>query len=185
VSDQPPILLTHRLRLRPFEQDDAPIVQAHVADRDIAATTLVIPHPYPPEGAVAWIATHQKTHNDGTAIIWAITLRESGELVGAIDLRPNREHNRTDFGYVIYKPHWNRGYATEAARAIIHFGFIHYGLNRIESHHFENNPASGRVMFKCGMTFEGRMRRQVRKWGVYLDTLHYAILRDEYDARRV
>lgn len=179
----PATISTDRLILRPFTLDDAPTVQRYVAEREIAATTAAIPHPYPPGGAAEWIGTHRKKLEDGSGINFAITLRKGGQLVGAIDLRPNIEHQRAEVGYVIYRPWWGNGYATEALRAVIGFGFESLELRRIEAHHFENNPASGKVQLKAGMTFEGRFRKHILKWGSVLDTFHYSILNDEYDAK--
>ena len=164
--------------------DDVPVVQRFAADREVAAMTAAIPHPYPPDGAVEWIDSHAQVLAAGRGIHFAITLKNPAQLVGAIDLRVNAEHQRAEVGYVIYRPWWSMGYATESLRAVLNFGFETLQLRRIESHFFENNPASGRVMQKAGMTFEGRFRRHIIKWGEVLDTLHYSILREEHHAPR-
>jgi len=179
---------TDRLVLRPFALGDAPTVERYCADREVARTTLAIPHPYPPGAAAEWIASHAPRFADGTNPVFAITLCEeampnqSGQLIGAIDLRVKREHRHAEFGYVIYRPWWNRGYATEATRAILAYGFRTLDLHRIWAHHFSNNPASGRVMLKCGMTPEGTLRQHVCKWGEMLDAMNYGILREEFES---
>jgi ribosomal-protein-alanine N-acetyltransferase len=184
---------TDRLILRPFVAADAPIVEQHCADREVARTTLAIPHPYPPGAAAEWIASHAARFADGSNPVFAITLRDEaaripgagvfpGQLIGAIDLRVKHEHRHAEFGYVIYRPWWNRGYATEATRAILAYGFHTLRLHRIWAHHFSNNPASGRVMLKCGMTPEGTLRQHVCKWGEMLDAVNYGILREEFEA---
>ena len=76
-------------------------------------------------------------------------------------------------------PYWNRGYCTEAARAVVAFGFSAWGMHRIQARHYTNNPASGRVMEKIGMTYEGCLRQCVQKWGEYLDVCIYGILEEE------
>ena len=106
--------------------------------------------------------------------------RESGQLVGAIGLGIDRRFKLAELGYWIGKPFWNRGYATEAAVAIIRYGFTSLELNRIASRHFTRNPASGRVMQKAGMQHEGTARQSMIKWGKYEDLQLYAILREDW-----
>jgi RimJ/RimL family protein N-acetyltransferase len=175
------MLETDRLRLRSFIADDAPLVQTYCADPDVARTTLSIPHPYEDGMAAAWIATHEPTLAAGEGCTFAVERCDDGQLVGAIGLRIEAEHRCAELGYVIYKPFWGRGYATEAAIAVIRFGFEQLELNRIEAHHFGNNPASGRVMEKARMTAEGTMRERIHRWGEFHDTRHYAILRADFD----
>ncbi|MCA9291790.1 MAG: GNAT family N-acetyltransferase [Phycisphaerales bacterium] len=173
------VLDTARLRLRPFAAADAPAVQTYCAEVEIARTTLAIPHPYEAGLAAAWIAGHAERRGSGAGWIFAMTTRDDEALVGAIDLRIEAEHARAELGYVVYTPFWNRGYATEAARAIIRFGFDTLALNRIDAHHFVTNPASGRVLEKAGMSFEGVLRQRIRKWGEFIDVRQYAILRSD------
>ena len=77
-------------------------------------------------------------------------------------------------------PYWKQGYCTEAARAVLRYGFETRGLNRIGARHLARNPASGRVMQKLGMHYEGTRRQHVLKWGVFEDIVLYAILKSEY-----
>jgi RimJ/RimL family protein N-acetyltransferase len=177
-----PTTPTERLLLRPFEEADAPAVQRLAGDRAIADTTLNIPHPYEPGMAEQWIATHQPGFESGTLCNFAIALRQTGELVGAIGLVVTVRFDRAELGYWIGRPYWNRGYCTEAAWAVLDFGFEALGLNRIHAIHFSRNPASGRVMEKIGMTHEGRSRQHGKRWGVYEDLELYGILRSEWEA---
>ena len=75
---------------------------------------------------------------------------------------------------------WGQGYATEAARAVVAFGFEELGLNRIYAHHMVRNPASGRVLAKIGMEPEGLLRQRVKKWGLFEDVVPMALLREEW-----
>ena len=178
-----PSIETLRLLLRPFRLDDAPVVHELAGDRDIAATTMNIPHPYEPGMAGAWIAEHEPGYRDGTTATFAITLRDDAELVGAIGLRIDRNLGKAELGYWIGKPYWNNGYASEAAIAIIDFGFDALGLNRIHAAHLARNPASGRVMQKAGMVLEGTARQDAIKWGQYEDLVSYGILREDWTVR--
>ena len=75
-------------------------------------------------------------------------------------------------------PYWGQGYATEAARAVLEFGFDQLGLNRVFAAHVVE-PGIGRVMEKIGMRFEGELRRHERKWGAFSDTRFYGLLRSD------
>lgn len=180
---QQPELATPRLLLRPFRQEDAPAVQRLAGDEAIAATTLNIPHPYPPGLAERWIATHLPGFQLGEQATFAITRLDSGEVLGAIGLIVSRLHQRAEMGYWMGKPFWNQGYTTEAARRLLRYGFEELSLNRICARHFARNPASGRVMEKIGMRFEGELRSHDRHWsGSYEDVRFYGILRREWEA---
>ena len=173
-----PSLQTRRLLLRPFALGDAPIVQRLAGDRDVASTTLTIPHPYEDGMAEAWIETHLSNWEAKKVLTLAVTTDEDG-LVGAIGLHLKMEHRRAEVGYWIGVPFWNRGYATEAAGAVTNFGFDELDLNRIEAHHFTHNPASGRVMEKLGMKLEGVRRQHVLKGDKLEDLTLYALLRSD------
>ena len=176
-----PELRTDRLLLRPFTLADAPIVQRLAGERDIASTTLNIPHPYEDRLAEEWISTHQSRFDAGESVVFAIVLREDGALIGAISLvHISQRHENAGLGYWIGKPYWSNGYCTEAARRVLRYGFGALGLNRVYASHLSRNPASGRVMEKIGMTYEGCQRQHSKRWGVFEDLKMYAILKSEY-----
>lgn len=143
-----PTLSTDRLVLRPFSPADAPDVQRLAGAREVADTTLGIPHPYPDGAAEGWIATHRESAASGTFYTFAIARKEDGALVGAIRLTVNQTHNKAELGYWIGVPFWRNGYATEAACKAVEFGFEMVGLNRVFARCFTRNPASARVMQK-------------------------------------
>lgn len=175
-----PTLTSKRLILRPFWPTDAPIVQQLAGDRRIAETTLNIPHPYEDGMAEQWIATHRPAYEAGTLATFAIVLRDVEQLIGAIALIINRDLNKAELGYWVGAPYWNRGFATEAACAILDFGFSELGLNRISAKHLARNPSSGRVMEKAGMLREGTARQDTMKWGNYEDLVSYGMLREDW-----
>jgi RimJ/RimL family protein N-acetyltransferase len=183
MRDVRPRLTTERLLLRPLTLSDAADVQRLVNDPDIARDTLLIPHPYPEGLAAEWIATHEEKFERNENVVFGITLREGGELIGVIGLIPE-PHDQAEFGYWIGKPYWNRGYATEATAAVIGYAFETMGVNRVEASHFVRNPASGRVMEKCGMHLEGTLRQARKKYDEYVDIRVYSILRSEWEAAR-
>ena len=89
-------------------------------------------------------------------------------------------HANAEMGYWIGKPYWNRGYGTEAAGGVLRYAFEQLGLNRVYAAHFRRNPASGRIMQKIGMTYEGCLRQHIKKWDTFEDMEYYGILRSEY-----
>jgi [ribosomal protein S5]-alanine N-acetyltransferase len=179
-----PILHTDRLVLRPFTLADAPDVHRLAGERDIASTTLTIPHPYEAGMAEQWIATHQALYEKGELLNFAIIHGSDPVLMGAIGLHINQQHARAELGHWVGKPFWNRGYGAEAAAAVVGHGFGVLGLNRIFASYFRRNPASGRVMQKIGMTYEGCSRQHVQRWGVFEDLECYGILKSEYDLKQ-
>jgi RimJ/RimL family protein N-acetyltransferase len=174
-----PTLQTERLVLRPYRLSDASAVQELAGHREVASTTLNIPHPYEDGMAEEWIAGREKGWEDGEMLVLAITI-DGDELVGAISLKLALEHRRAELGYWIAVPHWGHGYATEAARAMLGYGFAKMGLHRIEATYLTRNPASARVMEKLGMSFEGVQREHTVKWGVAEDLGRYGILATEW-----
>ena len=90
-----------------------------------------------------------------------------------------RDTRSAEVGYSLARDCWNQGYATEALAAVLRFGFDTLRLNRIEAQHETSNPASGRVMQKCGMTYEGTLRSRVFNKGHFSDVRLYAILRSD------
>ncbi len=175
-----PVLTTERLRLRPFTLLDAPEIQRLAGAREVAAGTLRIPHPYPDGLAEAWVLSQRGAYERGEDLALAIVRLEDGALVGAIGLAFARDDGHAELGYWIGVPYWGRGYATEAARAVLSYGFRALGLQRIHARHFASNPASGRVLRKIGMTYEGRQRRHVRKWDRLEDLELYGILEEDF-----
>jgi ribosomal-protein-alanine N-acetyltransferase len=174
-----PTLDAPRIRLRPFAASDADALQGHLGDGRIAATTLMIPHPYPPGAAAEFIGRHADSWREGKGVTWAVTELTSGRLVGAIGLRLTLAHHRGEVGYWIAVDDWGKGYATEATRRVIAFAFDALGLHRVEAHHFIENPASGRVMERCGMRAEGVVRGAVFRDGAPRDLALYGILRTD------
>lgn len=170
-----PTLTTPRLSLRPFRLSDAARVQSLAGKHEVADTTLSLPHPYLDGMAEGWIATHEGEWTRHEGVTLAVTEPDEG-LVGAITLRIELAHRRAELGYWVGLPFWGRGYATEAAAAIVRFGFETLGVSRIYAHHFMRNPASGRVMEKVGMRREGVLPAHFWRWGVPEDVAVWGML---------
>ncbi len=176
MSSQP-TLTTSRLVLRPFQLSDAGEIQRLAGDREIAATTLRIPHPYLDGMAEEWINSLATRYDKGEVVAFVIRNGDDDALLGAIGLEICKEHERAELGYWIGKPYWGNGYCTEAARAVVEYAFETLKLNRIEAHHFAGNEASGRVMRNVGMHYEGRLVQRIKKWGKFVDLIVYGLVR--------
>lgn len=171
---------TERLLLRPLALTDAPAVAQLAGRREIADTTISIPHPYSEQQARTWISAHA-TGTAGREVVFAIVEKRNSRLIGTIGLRDiDTEHSQAELGCWIAVPLWGQGYGTEAARAVVGFSFERLNLNRVHAHHMVRNPASGRVLEKIGMKREGLLRQRVRKWGVFEDVVILAALREEW-----
>ena len=175
-----PELVTDRLVLGALRAGDAPALERLAGAREIADTTISIPHPYTRADAERFIAFQREAASRGDEAVFGIRLRTGGDLLGCVSLREiDRVHLQAELGYWIGVPHWGRGYATEAAAVVVGYGFGPLGLNRIYAHHMARNPASGRVLGRVGMRREGVLRQRVRKWGRFEDVMVYAVLRDD------
>ena len=178
-----PELTTPQLVLRPFDRLDIDRVVELAGEREVADNTLNVPHPYLEKHAEEWIGSHPGQLSRLESITYAVTSAEDGALLGAVGLILETDHDRAELGYWIGKPFWGRGYATEAAAAIVDWAFSALQLHRIHSGHFSHNPASGRVLRKLGMRHEGRLREHVRKGDRRIDLEQYALLRSEWVER--
>jgi ribosomal-protein-alanine N-acetyltransferase len=168
--------------LRPFAPVDAARVTELCGDREIARMTAVIAHPYLPGMAEAWIATHAQERDVETAWNFAITRVDDGLLVGAIGLfaRPDA---RDSFGYWVGRPFWRMGYATAACRAIVALAFTRQDRDELHATHLARNPASGRVMEKCGLTL-ARHERKPHRGGPLEDFCVWSITREHWSTLR-
>lgn len=118
--------------------------------------------------------------------VWAIVERASGRMIGSIGLiEDEKRHNAAVrmLGYSLAEPAWGKGYMTEAARAVLRYGFHVLELELISAYHYPDNRRSQRVIEKCGFHFEGRQRQtEVLFNGKVCDELLYSITREEYRA---
>ncbi len=177
-----PTLVSEHLELRPFRLEDAGRVQQLASDYQVSQYMLQVPYPYLDGMAEQWIGSHSTDFESKTGMHFAIVLKSTSELIGAISLAVHAEHRRAGMGYWLGKDYWGQGHAVEACTTVIAYGFDQLNLNRIAADHFSVNPASGRVMQKVGMKHEGLLRQHYRKNGQYFDGEVYCILVDEYRA---
>jgi [ribosomal protein S5]-alanine N-acetyltransferase len=179
IMSTQPTLETPRLKLRPYTEADIPELLPLIGTREVAATTLRIAHPYTEQDAKAFL----ELAKDPDKLWLAITLRSDGRQIGGIGLRVEKQHQHAELGYWLGVPFWGHGYATEAAADILRYGFETLALHRIFASHFKQNPASGRILKKVGMKYEGCQREHLLKWDRFVDSELYGLLRREWEAR--
>ena len=173
---------TERLRLRPVEHgdlDDLLPIHSHpdvvrylyweVRSREELAAVLA--------GKIERAALEKP----GDAVDVAVRLRDGGRLVGTVSLGwSDSEHRQGEIGYILNPAHAGRGYATEAARAMLRVGFEVLGLHRIAGRLDARNTASARVLERLGMRREALLRENEHVKGEWTDELVYAMLEDEW-----
>ncbi len=160
--------------------EDATTIQRLAGRREIAAMTRSIPHPLSLEQTQEWLSKRLADLQESKSATFGIVLERMGEMIGAIGLHVDAEHCCAEMGFWIGIEWWKQGYATEAARAVVKYGFEKLRLNRIHAHHMIKNPASGRVLAKAGMQREGLLRQAIRKWDNFEDVVVYSILRQDW-----
>ncbi len=180
---RPPSIQTPRLALRELRLDDARAVAERAGDRRVARYLIAVPTPYPVSLAARWIA-NRVAWWPTRGVTLAIVRREApDQLLGTASLRRYMRDRRAELGYWLGADDWDKGYATEAAGAIIDFGFRELDLARIYAHVLEGNAASCRVLEKLGMLSEGTRRRHVRKGRRLHDVSLFGLLREEWEDR--
>jgi RimJ/RimL family protein N-acetyltransferase len=145
-----PVLETERLVLRAPALADVKAIAALANDRRIAENTLRIPHPYRLADAEAFIGTANAGDDE---VVFLTTLRD-GAVVGACGIAM-LDGKTPEIGYWLGVPYWGRGYATETARALVDHAFTALGYERLVAGARVSNPASRRVLEKCGFQWTG------------------------------
>jgi len=176
---------TERLILRNFKECDAEAAFRNwMGDARVAEFLRWTPHTSVEESKNtlrSWISEY----NDPAFYLWAIVPKVLDEPIGSISVVGMKERTETlHIGYCIGYDFWGKGYMTEAFSGLIPYFFEKIGAGRIESQHDPNNPGSGRVMQKCGLTYEGTLRRADWSNQGIVDACMYALLREDYFARK-
>ena len=176
----PTTIHTQRLILRPFALKDVGDVLAYASDPEWSRF-LPVPYPYTLKDAEEFVAKNVlRNRDEGHG--FAVEL--GGVVIGGIDLRLEASIAVGSLHYSISRTHWNKGLMTEAARAVMNWGFEEFDLAKIYSWADVENVGSWRVMEKIGMTREGTLRSQGVNRGVRQDYHYYGILRSEWKRQK-
>lgn len=176
---------TARLILREFEEDDWPEVLAY--QRDPLYLRYYEWEGRTPEAVREFVRNFvdQRHERPRTRFQLAVDLKSTGRLIGNCGIRMVFPNGReAEIGFEISPQHWGHGYATEATRAMVSFGFTELALHRISSWCVADNIGTIRVLEKCGMRLEGRLRQKYDYKGRWWDVLLFAILKHEWRAEQ-
>ncbi|MCA9860935.1 MAG: GNAT family N-acetyltransferase [Thermomicrobiales bacterium] len=173
-------LETPRLLLRAPELGDARALTDILQDQEIHRWTTAIPNPYTMEDARAFIESRADAVETNDAFVWAIALRDRGQVVGMMGLHDvNVDRGRAELGYWMAESARGKGYATEAAWRVLSWAFETAELDRIQATYFPGNEASASVMRKIGMQPEGLLRSYGVKDGRLIDLYLQSVLRSD------
>ena len=176
-------LETERLILRRFTLDDAPFMHKNWASDPEVTKYLTWPCHESVEASRCVLESWMPCYENDNYYNWAIVLKELGEPIGSIAVVEQKEDtSMVHIGYCIGRKWWHQGITSEAVEAVIRFMFDEVGVNRLEARHNVDNPNSGGVMKKCGLTYEGTLRQAATDNTGLMDLSVYSILRSEYEA---
>lgn len=174
-------LETNRLLLRKFQLEDANQMYTNWANDEKVSKYVTWSAHTSVNVTLESLKLRVANYVDKSFYSWGIELKETGVLIGDISVVSISEVNSTvEIGYVIGQQWWNRGYTTEAFRSVIDFLFQQVGANRIEARFDICNPASGKVMEKCGLQYEGTHRQSRFVKERYVTQSVYALLLEDY-----
>ena len=185
VFSQLPQVTTDRLVLRRMRASDVDDIYAYACDPDVARYTSWAPHTSPDETR-QFVRRVLDAYLEKRVASWGLELKAERKLIGTGGYGSWDIQNSTaEIGYVIGRPYWGQGLATEAVTAMIDFGFRRMSLNRIVIRMDPRNIGSWRVAEKCGCRFEGIARQVAYAKGSFDDLMVWAILREDWAKRPV
>ena len=180
TDTQMPELRTERLVLRGFRPQDWGAVHMYGTDPEVVR--FMDWGPNTPDETTVWLDRMIDADKavPQTQFPFALQRSTDGRLIGSVELQIlSEEHRRGEMGYVIARDAWGNGYATEAAAALLRFGFERLGLRRISATCDPENAGSGRILEKIGMQLEGRLRSFFPIRGEWRERLVYAAVRPD------
>jgi len=183
LAELPLVIETAHLRLRPFVEADVDAIWPVVSDPSFPRMMSWSAHTDRDE-TLGFVRGQIRAINEGSGVVWAI--EHDGRASGCIgfdsiawQLRALRV-DRSELGYWLAKPLWNKGFMTEAATAVVRFGFETIGLHKIKTRCFAENNGSRRVIEKVGFRFVGRLEDDVWRDGKWSTHLFYELTSPEW-----
>jgi RimJ/RimL family protein N-acetyltransferase len=174
------IIKGKRINLRTPEIKDAYSIKEYAKDKSISKYTVHIPYPYKIEDALSFIKKNKEKLKKKEE--YSLGIEINNEIVGMVSLfNINYKNKNAELGYWIGKPFRGKGYATEAAKLIIDFGFKKLGFIRIFAKLNHENAESAKVLERLGFKYEGRLRKHRFQNGRYCDELRYGLLEEEFN----
>ena len=180
---------TERMVLEVYAEEHAEEVAGLLNEPGISEYTRTVPYPYSLDDARAYLVRCEKMVEEGTGIVWVMREKASGDvggkLMGSVGFYVDRENSNAELGYMLNSAYRGKGYATEAARAVLAYAFERIGLARVYASWYADNPASGKILKKIGMAEEGVLRGHSFRGGWQRDIVLCGMGRGEWDASEV
>jgi RimJ/RimL family protein N-acetyltransferase len=177
-------LLTERLELRDFREEDVDAVHGWASDPEVVRFMSWGPNTRELTREFLQRKFAERTGDPRRTWDLAVVRRDTGQVIGSVGLRLDATREQAALGYCYDQEAWGQGFATEAAMEILRFGFEDLGLHRIHASADTRNGGSIRVLDKIGMRQEGCLRQHVQMRGEWRDSYLYAMLRDEWLEKR-
>ena len=175
-----PILETARLVLRELKEDDWRALFDYASDIDAVRYMSWGPSDEAETKAFLKLAIAQQSESPRLSYELAVTIKETGQLIGTCGIRIlDVTSQNGDFGYILHPSFWGKGFGTELAKRLVEFGQDELDLHRIWATCRPENVASARVLEKAGCLLEGRLKGNMKVRGEWIDSLLYAIVRNE------
>jgi RimJ/RimL family protein N-acetyltransferase len=176
-------LETRRLWLRWPRLADVQALVRLAGEKAVAEMTGRIPHPYTPEHADRFVFETRRNNANGHGLTLVITPKgRPNAAIGAVGIEPDPEHGGPRLGYWLGTPHWGSGIATEAARALIDAFFAYTPEPELTASARVINPASRRVLEKCGFAFTGSGLIELAACGGYYPADHFRLDRRAWES---
>jgi [ribosomal protein S5]-alanine N-acetyltransferase len=169
-----PTLTTNRLVLRPFVFEDTDRLVELLSEKAISETSPTIPYPYDQRTAFEWMINQFAYCSTGEFYAFAVTLKNTKELIGSISLTLKPEQ-QAEIGFWIGKPYWSKGYCSEAATAVINYCFEELKMNLIYAECIHENKASSTVLKNIGMQFDKTVTTYIYRIAKNLELDRYVI----------
>jgi len=175
---------TERLTLRRFKVTDADMMFNNWANDDEVTRYMRWQSYKSVDEAVEMLRQWSENYEKEDYYHWGICL-DSGEMIGSLGVFIDSEHDhRAGLGYCIGRKWWNNGYVSEAVKVILDYMFRNTDVERIEAFYAVDNPASGKVMQKAGMEFEGFARNKFKSRVGFEDSNMYGIVREMWEVQK-
>ena len=179
-SGQQPLLTTERMTLRPFTMDDVPDVQEFMDNKDFSSFSPGYPYPCEKDFVEEYISDIPAKWQNREIVNYAMVPHEIKKPIGIVGLKLQLDHDVAEIGYLLGVKYWGQGYATEAAKRILLFGFYDLDLQCIFGQCIMSHKDSENILKKLGMMHEGILRQRLKKCGKLEDILSYSILASEF-----
>ena len=179
-------LETERLILRKVKVEDAPNAYTNwCSNENVAKYTLWEKHKNIEETKNLF-KIWEEEYSDLKTFRWIVELKDSHDLIGTIDVPSKKfiDYGALEIGYCYSEKYWNKGYATEATKAVIAYGFEKINFHKVQICVRPSNLPSKKVIEKCGFTYEGMLRDYFYRHGEYEGRMFFSILNSEYESSK-